>query len=161
MFTVKAGYSDIIEVKTGIEQVREFFSNLQNFSEMMPSITNIQIDAKGLAHWTIKAEIPVVGTITQKFAVELAEETEDRVEWQPLASEKQNYLRYSADFLEKGEGQTIVKFTQAVELRREKARDLHFLANLAGEGFINRELRSRVADMIRVFIKRAKEKLEK
>lgn len=161
MFTVKAGYSDIIEVKAGVEQVREFFSDLKNFTDMMPSIADIRIDAKGLAHWTIEAEIPVVGTITQKFTVELAEDTEDRVEWQPLASEKQNFLRYSADFLEKTEGHTIIKFMQAVELRREKARDLHFFANLAGEAFINRELRRRVTEMIRLFIQRAKEKLEK
>lgn len=161
MFTIKAGYSDTIELRSGIDQVREFFADLQNFVEMMPGISNIHIDAKGLAHWTIKAEIPVVGSIVQKFAVELAESTEDRVEWAPVAAEKQNYLRYAADFLEKAENLTIVKFAQGVELRRGSPRELHLLAGLAGEGFINKELSRRVTEMIRIFIRKAKEKLEK
>jgi carbon monoxide dehydrogenase subunit G len=161
MFTIKAGYSDTIELRSGIDQVREFFADLQNFVEMMPGISQIHIDAKGLAHWTIKAEIPVVGSIIQKFAVELAESTEDRVEWAPVAAEKQNYLRYAADFLEKAENLTIVKFAQGVELRRKSPRELHLLAGLAGEGFINKELSRRVTEMIRIFIRKAKEKLEK
>jgi uncharacterized membrane protein len=161
MFTVKAGYSDTIELKSGIDQVREFFADLQNFADMMPGISNIHIDAKGIAHWTIRAEIPVVGAIMQKFTVELGESDEERVEWQPVAAEKQNFLRYAAEFLEKAENITIVRFTQLVELRRNSARELHLLAGIAGEGFINKEMRRRVTEMIRIFIRRAKEKLEK
>ena len=161
MFTVKAGYSDTIELKSGIDQVRDFFADLQNFADMMPGISNIHIDAKGLAHWTIKAEIPVVGSIMQKFDVQLVENTEDRVEWLPVTAEKQNFLRYAADFLEKAENLTVVKFAQFVELRRNSARELHLLAGLAGEGFINKEMTRRVSEMIRIFIRRAKEKLEK
>lgn len=161
MFTIKAGYSDTIELRSGIDQVREFFADLQNFTAMMPGISNIHIDGKGLAHWTIKAEIPVVGSIMQKFAVELAESNEERVEWLPVAAEKHNYLRYAADFLEKAENLTVVKFAQFVELRRNSPRELHLLAGLAGEGFINKELSRRVTEMIRIFIRRAKEKLEK
>lgn len=161
MFTIKAGYSDTIELKSGIDQVREFFADLQNFVDMMPGIANIHIDAKGLAHWTIKAEIPVVGSMMQKFAVELAESNEDRVEWQPVGAEKQNFLRYAADFLEKAENLTVVKFAQFVELRRNSPRELHLLAGIAGENFINKEMGRRVTEMIKIFIRRAKEKLEK
>jgi carbon monoxide dehydrogenase subunit G len=161
MFTIKAGYSDTIELRSGIDQVREFFIDLQNFVDMMPGISNIHIDAKGIAHWTIRAEIPVVGAIMQKFAVELGDNEPERVEWQPAAAEKQNFLRFAAEFLEKAENVTIVRFTQFVELRRNSARELHLLAGLAGEGFINKEMGRRVTEMIRIFIRRAKEKLEK
>ena len=46
----------------------------------------------------------------QKFAVELAEETEDRVEWLPLRVETENFLRYSAEFVEKARNVTLVQF---------------------------------------------------
>jgi hypothetical protein len=97
----------------------------------------------------------------QKFAVELAESNEDRVEWQPVSAEKQNFLRFAADFLEKAEDVTIVKFAQFVELRRNSPRELHMLAGIAGEKFINKEMGRRVTEMIKIFIRRAKEKLEK
>ncbi len=160
MFTIKAGYSDDIEVKSNIERVREFFGDMKNFADLMPGIASIHMDAKGVAHWKIEAEIPYVGSMTQKFTVELAENNEERIEWFPVAVETQNFLRYSADFLEKAKNITLVHFSQMVELRRKSARDLHILAGLAGESIISNEMTKKITEMIRVFINRAKERLE-
>ncbi len=161
MFTVKAGYSDNIEVQTSIEKVREFFTDIKNFAELMPGITSIHTDAKGVAHWKIQAEIPLVGSMMQKFAVELTEDSEERIEWCPVQVETQNFLRFSAEFLEKAKNVTLVHFSQMVELRRKSARELHYLAGLAGENLISSEMTKKVTEMIKVFIQRAKEKLEK
>lgn len=161
MFTIKAGYSNDIEIRSGIEQVREFFLDITNFAELMPGVVNIHTDARGVAHWKVQTEIPVVGRILQNFTLELAEDSADRVEWLPLRSEAQNFLRYSADFLEKAKNVTLVHFSQMVELRRKSARDLHMLAGLAGEAIISREITKRVTEMIRVFIEKAKTQLEK
>ncbi|MBS1771030.1 MAG: SRPBCC family protein [Acidobacteria bacterium] len=161
MFTIKAGYSNDIEIRSGIEQVREFFLDITNFAELMPGVVNIHTDARGVAHWKVQTEIPVVGRILQNFTLELAEDSADRVEWLPLRSEAQNFLRYSADFLEKAKNVTLVHFSQMVELRRKSARDLHMLAGLAGEAIISKEMTKRVTEMIRVFIEKAKHQLEK
>jgi hypothetical protein len=160
MFTVKAGFSDNIELRSNVEKVREFFADLGNFSELMPGIASIHTDAKGVSHWKIEAEIPVVGSMMQKFAVELAEQNEDRIEWFPIRAETQNFLRFSAEYMEKAKNVTIVQFSQMVELRRKSARDLHFLAGLAGETLISNEMTKKITEMIKVFIQRAKEKLE-
>src|SRR5512132_1522137 len=133
MFTIKAGYSDNVEVQTNIEKVREFFLDIRNFADLMPGISSIHTDAKGVAHWKITADIPLVGQMMQKFAVELSENSEERVEWFPVAVETQNFLRFSAEFLEKAKNVTLVHFSQMVELRRKSARDLHYLAGVAGE----------------------------
>ncbi len=161
MFTVKAGYTGDIELKTSVDRVRDFFADINNFADLMPGIRQIHTDAKGVAHWKIQAEIPFVGQMLQKFAVELAEETEDRVEWLPLRVETENFLRYSAEFVEKAKNVTLVQFSQMVELRRKSARDLHYLAGLAGESLISSEMTKRITEMIKVFIDRAKERLEK
>ena len=161
MFTIKAAYSDNIEVKTSIEKVREFFSDFKNFADLMPGIESIHTDAKGIAHWKIEAEIPVVGSMVQKFAVELAESSDERIEWFPVSIETQNFLRYSAEFLEKAKDTTLVHFSQMVELRRRSARELHMLAGLAGETLISNEMSKKITEMIKTFITRAKEKLEK
>jgi carbon monoxide dehydrogenase subunit G len=161
MFTIKAGYSDNIELRSGIDQVRDFFADLSNFAELMPGIQQIYTDAKGIAHWKIQAEIPLVGSMLQKFAVELAEDSEERIEWSPVRTEAENFLRYSADFFEKAKNVTMVHFSQMVELRRRSARDLHYLAGLAGESIISNEMNRKIAEMIKVFIDRAKTRLEK
>lgn len=161
MFTVKAGYSSDIEINSSVDKVREFFLNITNFAEMMPGVEQVHTDAKGIAHWKVQTEVPVVGHILQKFSLELAENTEDRVEWLPLRTEAENFLRYSADFLEKAKDVTLVHFSQAVELRRKSARDLHSLAWLAGESIISNEMTKSITKMIKTFIDQAKEKLEK
>jgi carbon monoxide dehydrogenase subunit G len=161
MFTVKAGYSDNIEVQTNVEKVREFFSDIRNFVDLMPGIASIHTDAKGVAHWKIQAEIPLVGQMMQKFAVELTEDSKERIEWFPVAIETQNFLRFSAEFLEKAKNVTLVHFSQMVELRRKSALELHLFAGLAGESLISSEMTKKVTEMIKIFIQRAKEKLEK
>lgn len=161
MFTIKAGYSDDVELKTTVDRAREFFADIRNFADLMPGIASIHKDAKGVAHWKIEAELPLVGSMTQKFAVELAENSEDRIEWFPVPVETQNFLRYSAEFLQKAKDTTLVHFSQMVELRRKSARDLHMLAGLAGEGLISSEMSKKITEMIRIFIQRAKERLEK
>ncbi len=161
MFTVRAGYSDNIEVRSSIDRVREFFADITNFADLMPGVMQVHTDAKGIAHWKVQTEVPVVGQILQKFVLELSENSEERVEWSPIRDEAENFLRYSADFLEKAKNVTLVHFSQVVELRRRSARDLHYLAGLAGETIISNELSKRITEMIRVFIDRAKERLEK
>lgn len=161
MFTVKAGFSDDIEVRSSIDQVREFFGDITNFAELMPGVDQVYVDAKGVAHWKVQAEIPFVGPMLQKFSLELAESNEERIEWTPLRTEAENFLRYSADFLEKAKDVTVVRFSQFVELRRKKASELHSLAWLAGESLISSEMTKSITQMIRVFIEKAKERLEK
>lgn len=160
MFTIKADYSDNIEFKTSLEQVRDFFSDIRNFAELMPGVAEIQIDSNGVAHWKIVADLPLVGKMDQDFSVELTENSDERIEWFPLGNESRNFLRFSADFLEKAKNVTMVHFSQMVELRRRSARDLHMLAGLAGETIISAEMGKRVTEMIKTFIYRAKEKLE-
>jgi len=160
MFTIKAGYTDDIEVRSSIDKVRAFFVDVRNFAELMPGIEQIHMDASGVAHWRIQAEIPFVGQMLQKFEVELAENTPERIEWSPIRTEAENFLRYSADFLEKAKNVTLVHFSQMVELRRKRGRDLHYLAGLAGESLISSEMTKRIAEMIKIFIDRAKERLE-
>lgn len=161
MFTVKAGYSDKIELNTSVEKAREFFADIRNFVDLMPGIMSIHTDARGVAHWRIEADIPLVGTMVQKFAVELTENSEERIEWFPVPVETQNFLRYSAEFLEKARNKTYVHFSQMVELRRKSARDLHMLAGIVGESVISSEMTKNITQMIRIFIQRAKERLEK
>ncbi|HVF45972.1 MAG TPA: hypothetical protein VNA17_00250 [Pyrinomonadaceae bacterium] len=160
MFTVKAGYSSDIELRTSMAKAREFFLDITNFADLMPGVLQVHTDAKGVAHWKVQAEIPLVGQMLQKFSLELAEHSEDRIEWSPLRAETQNFLRYSADFLEKARDVTLVHFSQVVELRRRSARDFHLLAGLAGETLISNEMTKRITEMIKVFIEKAKERLE-
>ena len=123
-----------------MDRARDFFANTSNFAELMPGIEQVHIDGKGIAHWRVAADIPFVGQMVQNFSLELAENMPHRIEWGPLKTEAENFLRYSAEFFEKAKDLTMVRFSQAVELRRKKASELHSLAWLAGESLISTEM---------------------
>ena len=161
MFTIRTSFSDKFEVGAPIEKVREFFADIKNFIELMPNIESIYGGADGTARWTIRADIPIIGSMRQCFSVELSENSDDRIEWIPKAGEKQNFLRYAADFIEKSADSTLVNFSQNVELRRNAARELHLLAGLAGEKRVSQGMQWEVAEMMKKFVQRAKDKLEK
>ncbi len=160
MFTIRAAYSDKVEVKTSLRRASEFFADIKNFVELMPGIESIHTDGKGLTHWKIRAEIPFIGEMKQSFTVELSEKNDERIEWSPLKGEKQNLLRYAVDFIEKTQNLTLVQFSQTVEMRRDSARELHLLAGLAGESIISGEMSKRVAEMIKTFVRKSRERLE-
>ena len=160
MFTIKAGYTDKVEVKTSLERVRNFFSDIKNFIDLMPNIESIHTDNKGITHWKIRADIPLIGSFREKFSVEIAEESEDRMEWLPVRGETKNFLRYAVDYFEIGVNKTMIQFSQSVEIRRRSATQLHLLAPLAGESLISNEMGKRIAEMSKLFVQRAQQRLE-
>lgn len=160
MFQIRAAFSEQLELETTIERAREFFGDLKNFAELMPNVERITADAEGVVRWLIRAEVPVIGSIRQPFAVAMSQSAPDRIEWSPVAGEKKNLLRYVAWFENLGE-RTRVRIEQRVELRRQHARELHTLAGLAGESRLSAAMQKGVSDMMRVFLQRAKARLEK
>lgn len=160
MFTIHTDYSDKFETNAPVERVREFFSDIKNFIELMPNVEGITQNADGTMRWTIKADIPLVGAMRQSFNVELAERSDNRIEWIPKRGETENFLRYAADFVEKNAA-TLVQFSQKVELRRHKAKELHFLAGLAGEVNVSKGMQWEVAGMMKKFVEKAKQRLER
>ncbi len=160
MFRIKAEYSQQFEFKTTIERAREFFSEWRNFVELMPGIESIRTEASGLLRWTVRTDVPMLGSMRQAFAVEQTTNMPDRLEWSPAPIEKKNYLRYAVNFIERGASSTLVRITQHVEMRRQNARELHLLAGLVGENRISAEMQKRVAEMITTFLERSRAKLE-
>ncbi len=160
MFTIRAGYSDKIEIKSDLERVREFFSDIANFIELMPNIESIHTDGKGITHWKIRVEIPIFGTFSQRFAVDIGEDSEERTEWLPIIGETKNFLKYAVDYLEVSADMTLIQFSQTVEMRRRSATEFHLLAGLAGESVISAEMGKRIAEMLKHFVRSAKMRLE-
>ncbi|MBA2502011.1 MAG: SRPBCC family protein [Pyrinomonadaceae bacterium] len=160
MFQIKAGFDDQIEVKATPEKAREFFNDTRNFLELMPGVESITEEAGGARRWTIAAPVPVIGSMSASFLVRQTEDSPQLIEWSPAPNEKQNLLRYSAEFESVDKGRTRVRIVQDVELRRESAKELHTFAGWIGEKRISDEMQKGIEKMMRAFLQRAQEKLE-
>ncbi len=160
MFLVRAAYSEQLDLRASLERARAFFNDLRNFVELMPGVEKITSEAGGVVRWLIRADVPVIGSMRQAFAVAQSINSEDRIEWTPVANERKNLLRYTAVFEQLGEI-TRIRIEQRVELRRQSPRELHLLAGLAGESRLSAEMQKGVTEMMRTFLQRARARLEK
>ena len=159
MFQIKAGYDEQVDIKVAMDVARKFFSDPRSFTELMPGVEGIAAEPGGVTRWIIRADVPLIGSIRQSFAVRQTEDSAEHIEWSPIPGEKNNLMRYSASFEDLGK-RTLVRISQRVEIRREHARSLHLLAGLIGESRLSAEMQKGVNEMMRTFLARARVKLE-
>ena len=95
MFRIKASYADQMELRTTLEQAREFFGELRNFADLMPGIEGIRKEAGGIMRWMVRAEVPIIGAVHATFTVEKTEDSRgtSRVVTGALRNEKLPALR--------------------------------------------------------------------
>ena len=158
MFRVKSSFKAELEIKAPVDRVQKFFSNLENFAELLPGVESIRHELGGIARWTIATDTPV-GRVRLSLPVRETSPHADVIEWTPALQESENLLRYSLKF-EQRNGATSIKISQQVELRRQRAWDLHPGVALMGEARISAALQRRINEAIENFLDRVKEKLE-
>lgn len=159
MFIIKSNFADSFEINSSYSKTLDFFSNSQNYVEMMPNLDSIHTDGKGITRWTISAEVPFIGKMKQSFAVDFFA-SDSLIEWLPSPIETQNYLRCVAEIIAKAEDKVLVRYSQFAEMRRNHARELHPLANLTSEAKISQGVQKETDRMLKIFTQKAKEKLE-
>ena len=158
MFRIKSSFKEKIEIKAPLPVVRNFFSQLTNFTDMLPGVESIRRETAGVMRWTIATDTPV-GNVRFSFPVRETSPNVNTIEWSPALNEDQNLLRYSLR-LEELKGATVVDVSQQVELRRKRAWELHPGVALMGETRLTNALSKRINAAIEDFLVRVKEKLE-
>lgn len=160
MFTIRAVHSETVSFGVDANTVRQFFSNIKNFIDLMPNIQNIRTDNQGITHWEVSTDVPFVGKFTEHFPLVRTEDSDERVEWSPLEGEKFNLMKFATDILPKSATSTLVKMSQNIELRRNSPTDFHLLAGFAGESLISKEMTIQVGETMRSFIDKARQRME-
>lgn len=159
MFIIKANVNERYEFQASKKNVWDFFADGNNYVELMPNLDSIHTDGRGVSRWNISVDVPLIGSWKMSFAVDFLT-ADDMIEWYPSITEKQNFLRCVTQLVEKTDELIEVRITHNLELRRPQAADFHLLAGMAGEGMISREMQNEVTRMLKIFMQKAKEKLE-
>lgn len=160
MFTIQAKHSETVEINAPAETVHGFFSDIANFIDLMPYVQSIHKDARGIIHWKISADIPLVGSFAEKFAVVETESSPERIEWSPIDGEKKNLMRYAADIMPKEDDSTTVRISLNSVMRRNSATEFHLLAGVVGENLISAEMSRRIGEMLKTFVEKARRRIE-
>lgn len=160
MFIIKSNVNDRYDFQTPFEKAWKFFADGNNYVELMPNLDSIHTDGRGVSRWNVSVDVPLIGSWKMAFAVDFLT-SDDMIEWYPSITEKQNFLRCVTQVVERDNNLVEIRISHNLELRRRQATDLHLLAGMAGESMISREMQSEVSRMLKTFMTRAKERLEK
>jgi carbon monoxide dehydrogenase subunit G len=163
MFRVRAEFREDLEIGAQVEAVRAFLGDPQTFARLLPGVESIVEEDDGkVACWTVRAEVPLVGALRGAFTLTKTDDSARRVEWRPVSFEEKNLLRYAISFQERGQDneRTLVRVALRVELRRRHAAALHPLASLLSESRVCAATEARVAQMMKIFLARARAELE-
>lgn len=161
MFRVRAEFREDLEIAADVERVRAFFADVQNFARLTPGVESINAGAGEVAaRWLVSVEVALVGRMRGEFELVLKDDSPQRIEWAPTEGENENLLRYAIGFEERPSSRTLVRFALRVELRRERAKDLHMMAGLIGERRVSEGVQEDLNLMLKTFLKRARAELE-
>lgn len=160
MFIIKSNVSEKYEFQTTMENAWIFFADGNNYVELMPNLESIHTDGRGVSRWNISVNVPLIGSWKMSFAVDFLT-SDDMIEWYPSNTEKENFLRCVTQIVEKTDNLIEVRITHNLELRRPQAKDFHLLAGMAGESMISNEMQTEVTKMLKIFMQKSKERLEK
>jgi carbon monoxide dehydrogenase subunit G len=149
-----------LEIAAEVERVRAFFADLQNFARLMPGVESIVESAGEKARWVVNVDVALIGSMRGEFELIRKDDSPARIEWIPAAGESDNLLRYAIGFEERDPQKTLVRFALRVEIRRERAKDLHLMAGLVGERRVSEGVQEDVDLMMKTFLKRARAILE-
>ena len=158
MFRVRSSFKGKIEVNAPLRAVKNFFSNLTNFTDMLAGVEAIRRETGGIFRWTIATETPV-GHVRFSFPVRETSPHAESIEWSPAPNERENLLRYSLKFAQSNHT-TLVDVSHQVELRRKRAWELHPGVGMMGEARLSNALQRRINEAIEDFLQLVKEKLE-
>ena len=158
MFRVKSSFKTELEIKAPSAKIKDFFSDLTNFTALLAGVESIRREPGGIVRWTIATDTPV-GRVRLSLPVRETSPHADTIEWSPALNEAENLLRYSLKFEEHPKA-TQIHISQQVELRRNRAWDLHPGVGLMSETRISSALQRRINEAIEDFLVRVKEKLE-
>src|SRR5260370_20159604 len=158
MFRVKSSFKTQLEIKAPVGTIKNFFSDLTNFTDLLAGVERIRREPGGVARWAI-APGPPVGRVRLTLPVRETSPRADTIEWSPALNEAENLLRYSLKF-EEHKKATQIHISQQVELRRKRAWDLHPGVGLMSEARISSALQRRINEAIEDFLLRVREKLE-
>src|SRR5260370_8799155 len=107
MFRVKSSFKTQLEIKAPVGTIKNFFSDLTNFTELLAGVEGIRREPGGVARWTIATDTPV-GRVRLSLPVRETSPRADMIEWSPAINENQNLLRYQIKFEEQNGGHPLL-----------------------------------------------------
>jgi hypothetical protein len=150
-FTLDASGSGAITVAMAPDSARALFRQIRILEQYMPGVAGVSARADGAFEYRTVREIPFSGEMRTDFIVRCTVDGSGNVIYQSPDSTAPNWMRFRFTFTPAADGMTDVQMTLRVRLTRESGTEIHLLAPVLGEEFLNERMEGDITDMLEAF----------
>jgi hypothetical protein len=159
-FIISAAVERGVTINLDIKTIRSYMENLDIYTKNFPDMVNVKQTGDEESEWTYNVEYPLASAWNITFDQVRTDDSDSLIIFESKSSDR-NYLYCEANLTSLSQNRTMLRINIKVKLTREKASDIHILAGILGEDFINSKMKNKLDGDLKIFIENICEDLYK
>jgi hypothetical protein len=158
-FVVNASTSASYVVELPRESLRSYVDDIGLFARNMPGVVAVTPIAENTFLYQTEKSIPLAGTMSTDFLIEKSVVGDSVTMYQSVNTEDQNFMRCSVTIRPQTENTTSISIMLQLRLSRVSGSEIHWLAPILGESFIEARMKEDMEEMMESFIESSNKEL--
>jgi hypothetical protein len=159
MFVAEAAAEASYNVEVNREALRGYVDDIGLFARNMPGVIEVRPLGDSTYLYRTERDIPLAGTMQTDFRIRKRMEADSVTTYESVDRDDNNYMLCRVVIRPLDASSTSIRIQLRLQLSREQASDVHWLAPILGSEFISEQMRKDLASMLDTFIERSNQEL--
>ena len=158
-FVVDASKEISYDVGISRESLREYVDDIGLFARNMPDVVGVTPTGPDTYLYKTAKEIPLSGRLETDFQIRKSTEGDSVTIYRSTAENDYNYMSCRVQIRTVDESHSNIAIRLRIRLTRENASEVHWLAPILGERFIESRMNDDLEAMMKEFVERSNNEL--
>jgi hypothetical protein len=159
MFVVEAAAEASYDVEVNREALRGYVDDIGLFARNMPGVIEVRPLGDSTYLYRTERDIPLSGSMQTDFVIRKRMEADSVTTYESVDRNDDNYMLCRVVIRPLTPTSTNIRIQLRLQLSRERASEVHWLAPILGADFISEQMRKDLVTMLDTFIERSNEEL--
>jgi carbon monoxide dehydrogenase subunit G len=151
LFIVDVSHSISYTVDVPRPALRELVDDVGLFARNMPGVVGIEDLGDGVYLYHTRKDVPLGSALETSFRIRRIVESDTVTHYRSTDPQAENYMSCTVTVMPEGDSRTSIGIALRVRLAREHPSDVHWLAPILGEEFIEAQMTKDLTAMLTEF----------
>lgn len=158
-FVAEAAAEASYNVEVNREALRGYVDDIGLFARNMPGVIEARPLGDDTYLYRTERDIPLSGTMQTDFVIRKRTEADSVTTYESVNLNDENYMLCRVVIRPVSATSTTIRIQLRLQLTRERASEVHWLAPVFGADFISEQMRKDLVSMLDTFIERSNQEL--
>lgn len=158
-FVTEAAAEASYSVEVNREALRGYVDDIGLFARNMPGVIEVRPLGDSTYLYRTERDIPLSGSMQTEFVIRKRMEADSVTTYESVNRDDVNYMLCRVEIRPLTPTSTTIRIQLKLQLSRESASDVHWLAPILGADFISEQMRKDLVTMLDTFIERSNQEL--